>query len=174
MDILNRLIGGEFYALYFGTAATLAQRLDMGWYVDDDLLASYYEGWAAELSQAVQNQEVDPEHELFWTYVLSSIAVPLCTANCVYYEARSLILTDLGQAGHQTLLRHYAREYTALELVRELHMDVYLSLKRVQNLGNRPALPNYAVPHLAGVFSQIRANPLHAANYHELLHLPVY
>lgn len=173
MDILNRLLGGEFYTLYFNTAALLASCLKMTWDIKDEALETAHIAWKKEIIRAVEAGEIRAADELFWVHVLSSIAFNLCISDCVTYTIDVPIISETSLAGHEALLQKYAAEYTALEFVRGLHMDIYFTVNHVHQLTSPPALVRVEAPELAQLFSRIRANPVLALRYHQLLHLPI-
>lgn len=174
MDPLDRLSNEEeFHKLYADIAGSLARLLNMGEHVEEGVLDEVYFGWIQEVAAGITLGEIDPKDSRFSTDVLGRLGPWLCQPRCVSYNIASINMMDRNFAQHQMLLLSYPAQYTAAELIRHVHMDIFYSRDETRHLTPRPR-PLVAMnpAQLQQIFMEIQRRPTVLRQYPHLLGLP--
>jgi hypothetical protein len=176
-DPLQRLISAEFFRRDFDRAVSILSRaLGVKYRIDVPSLEQVHDGWLNDLHEAIRTSAIDENSESFISEVISFLARRLCIAPCVVYEIddTNAAATGIDRISQmRMLLQKYSAEYTAMQFVRSLHMDIYFGMSNITFLNTTSLSVPFDGVALAEIFDRIKDNPHVAEKYYELLQLPI-
>lgn len=169
-SLISLLSQGLFHARYYETVLRLATIFRLECQLDENQLEVAHALWESEIVNSLSQGHIAPSDNDLWINVLSALSYHMCSARCVSYSATDRQGKNLREL--QALLMEFPNEYTGLEFVKTLHMEIFFRLRTHHIVWNSIAGIQLAFPELDAILREVRVIPATARDYVRLLRLP--
>ena len=170
---MNWLADESFPDYYVKLVDALALSLAVHVEVDIERLDGAHLAWGRDLKRELDSKTLEERNIRFAEIILGRLGFRLWRACCVRFTDKAGNGIDIRYTEHRKLLLEYPNEYSALEVIRAAHMDIYFSdpNPNVRRL-RIPALRILPAVKLREAFQRIRDHPTEFSDYVKLLELP--
>jgi len=159
-----------FQSYYRKTADQLAERLAVNLHVNYRRVLRAHFAWLAHIGPQLESGELSEERPDFLPLVLGQLGLRVCREGCVRITRNASRPVEERYAGHQALLLEFPDVYSALDMVRGIHMDSYYYDHGAAFF--RDHLDAMPPDELHKVLEAIYKNPALFNDYSALLQLP--
>lgn len=159
-----------FQDYYRRTAGELAERLAVNFDVNYQRVLRAHFAWLVDIGPQLERGEISEEKSDFLPLALGRLGLRVCREGCVRVSQSIGRPVEGRYAGHQKLLLEFPDVYSALDVIRGIHMDSYYYDEHVAFFRNHlDAMP---ADELRKVLEDIHKKPTLFNDYATLLRLP--
>src|SRR5689334_3923921 len=125
-----------FQNYYRRTADQLAERLAANVDVNYQRVLRAHFAWLVHIGPQLESGELSEERPDFLPLALGQLGLRVCREGCVRITRNAGRPVEERYAGHQALLLEFPDVYSALDVIRGIHMDSYYYGQQVAVLRN--------------------------------------